>query len=247
MRSIRRCAHHDTAAISTPPPASTNHCADPSSPRAALPRLTVATAVAALMAPRREPFDFVAQSGPFMSWFCSARIALFRRSQRSSKPTALYVPSHRAHRSDCRGAWRRGQGDHIFGASGLRRWSAGAESTHPRPSGTSGRSAPGGEASAQRWDDDANAATAGVTAPKVDSRSPGPLTALEGFLQSSQTDNQRGPPPSKAMVVSTPIATDGLLKSVTAGPAPKSTAKIRRGQLSGSVGTERLKLEAWGV
>ncbi len=28
-------------------------------------------------------------------------------------------------------------------------------------------------------------------------------------------------------MVSTPIATDGLLKSVTAGPAPKSTAKTQ--------------------
>jgi hypothetical protein len=51
-----------------------------------------------------------------MSWFCSARIALFRRSQRSSKPTALYVPSHRAHRSDCRLAWLPGQHDSMIGA-----------------------------------------------------------------------------------------------------------------------------------
>ncbi len=35
------------------------------------------------MAPRREPFDFVAQSGPFVSWFCSARIALYRGPTRN--------------------------------------------------------------------------------------------------------------------------------------------------------------------
>lgn len=87
-RAMRRCDHHDTVAISAAPPASTNHCACPSTARATPPRLTAAAADAAPTAPRRAPFEFFAQSACFMSSFCSARIALLRRSQRSKRPTS---------------------------------------------------------------------------------------------------------------------------------------------------------------
>ena len=94
---MRRCDHHDTAAISAAPPASTNHCACPSTARATPPRLTAAAADAAPTALRRAPFEFFAQSACFMSSFCSARIALLRRSPTLQEAHERYLYPNLVH------------------------------------------------------------------------------------------------------------------------------------------------------